>query len=122
MSDFASVLESVERDALDRRARTLSGFAAWSDAALAMSDRPSAGTHAAREAYAAQQTIAPSRLDTAAIVAGLQCAIVEARADLARLRALRRRAARQLHPDCGGDGAALAECNAMIDAALARRR
>ncbi len=122
MSDFASVLESVERSALDRRARTLSGLPAWSGVAVDMRDRSSAGTHAAREAYAAQQTTAPSRLDATAIVAGLQCAIVESCGDLARLRALRRDAARALHPDRGGDGAALAECNTMIDAALARRR
>ena len=122
MSDFASVLESVERDALDRRARTLSGLPAWSGVPVDMRDRSSAGTHAAREAYAAQQTTAPTRLDTAAIVAGLHCAIVESRGNVARLRALRRGVARALHPDRGGDGAALAECNAMIDAALARRR
>lgn len=83
-------------------------------------------TSAAREAFAAyaangtgeEIVSSPRPVDAAA----LRLAILAAGGDARELRALRRLAARALHPDRGGDGAALADCNALIDAALRTSR
>ena len=121
MPDFASVLESVERAAAEadatpwRSATSRIGARLIDPAAAATPDRA-----AARAAYAAHT--ARSDVDAKTEVArALRRAIIGAGRDAKALRELRRRAARELHPDRGGDGALLAECNALIDAALAQR-
>ena len=119
MPDFVSVLESVERAAAEaeatpwRSATSRIGARLIDPAAPATPDRA-----AARAAYAAHAT--RSDVDAKSEVArALRRAIIRAGHDAKTLRELRRRAARELLPDRGGDGALLAECNALIDAALA---
>ncbi len=117
MSDFASILAAVE----SRAAAHSDGRPAWRRSRLSF---PAPLGHAAQsprlaiDAYASQAIRNPSHAPERA---ALRDAIAAAR-DADSLRALRRLAARALHPDRGGDGAALAECNALIDAALRTSR
>lgn len=120
MSDFASILADIRDRALERaatspptaRVRARLGLTAQRAAPNAWEARRSYAAHAARE----------QSIDEAPDAAALHAAIRAAGGDALRLRALRRLAARALHPDRGGDGAALARCNAMIDAALRTSR
>ncbi|HMN72423.1 MAG TPA: hypothetical protein PKA55_11215 [Rhodoblastus sp.] len=117
MPDFTFILASVEREAAQRKARR--PFTARFGAGLgATGVRATQGACEAFAAYAAagalEKTVTvPPPPDAAA----LRRAIAAAR-NADDLRALRRLAARALHPDHGGDGLALAECNALIDDAL----
>lgn len=117
MPDFASILASVERDAAIHDATRQTGPTRPPAFSIDTATRPVTDREAARRAYAAQSRShgpdgAPPSVDT------LRRAILAAGRDVRRLRHLRRLAARALHPDRGGDGAELAECNALIDAAL----
>ena len=119
MPDFASILANVQRDAAERDARHLARAGLPFRARMSEAQTPIPPNHrVALDAYAAEcaapdrQRARPPDMDA------LRRAIVAAGRDAKRLRALRRHAARALHPDRGGDGGALAECNALIDAAL----
>ena len=121
MSDFASILASIaHNDTVRARPATMRLGAHLGEA---LPDIVCSAREAAR-AYAAQIGRTPA--DSAALpdIDAMRGAIAKAGSDARRLRALRRLAARALHPDRGGDGAALAECNALIDDALrtSRRR
>ena len=121
MSDFASILESVERAAVETGAAS-SRNASWIGARLidpgANATPDPASAHAAYAAHGPRNEATETKID----VRTLRRAIVAANGDAERLRELRRTAARALHPDRGGDGAQLAECNALIDAALRTSR
>lgn len=121
MSSFRSILQTIEKAARDNQTRS------WRSAAMGIAahvaDRPAPavpGGRDVRSAYAAHAARNIDRLD----IDALRRAITDAGRDAGRLHQLRRTAARALHPDHGGDGAQLAECNALIDAALrtSRRR
>ena len=124
MPDFASILASVERDAASRNARRRIGPSPFPTLPIEPVARPAPDRHAARLAYAAQSRAcgADDTPPPLATVDVLRRAILAAGHDAKRLRHLRRRAAHALHPDRGGDGAELAECNALIDAALRTSR
>ena len=119
MPDFASVLANVERNAAGNYARDFVRAASPFRAHVSEAQTPIPPSHrVALDAYAAEcaapdrQRARPPDMDA------LRRAIAAAGRDAKRLRALRRHAASALHPDRGGDGGALAECNALIDAAL----
>ena len=125
MPDFSSILETIERDAATRDALRRIGPSPFPALPIEPISQLAPDRHAARRAYAAQSR-SRSADDTPPppTVDALCRAILAAGRDAKRLRHLRRLAARALHPDRGGDGAELAECNALIDAALrtSRRR
>jgi len=123
MLDFASILACVERAAAER--------AAWPPVAARFRARLGGtgapvvqGVGDSFAAYAAHASHAAAEAAPLPGAEALRHAIAQAGRDPDSLRALRRLAARALHPDRGGDGRALAECNAAIDAALriSRRR
>lgn len=120
MLDFASVLASVERDAIDRRDDAPRASPALRARLASSAARATPSPFIARRAYAAHTTVRrPERPQSAPSfdIRAWRNAI-SACDDPAMLHALRRRAAAAMHPDRGGDGAQLAECNALIDAAL----
>lgn len=121
MSDFASILASIaHNDTVRARPATMRLGAHLGEA---LPDIVCGAREAAR-AYAAQIGRTPADSVALPDIEAMRGAIAKAGSDARRLRALRRLAARALHPDRGGDGAALAECNALIDDALrtSRRR
>ncbi|MFT4097618.1 MAG: hypothetical protein QM651_10880 [Rhodoblastus sp.] len=123
MSDFASVLECIERESAERSAFRPTVFLHHAFCAERAPPRGTVRPHEALAAYAeshARDETAPPPNEPND--GALRRAIAAARGDARKLRALRRLAARKLHPDRGGDGAALAECNALIDAALTTSR
>ena len=120
MPDFASILESVERASAEAGASPLRKGPAWICARLVDFGAATPDSATARAAYAAH-TMRIDMTEKTVDAGTLRRAIIAAGGDAETLRALRRAAARALHPDRGGDGAQLAECNALIDAALARR-
>jgi len=121
MSSFTSILLTIEKAARDNETRgwrrAPMGIATHAANRLA---QPAPDDQNARSAYAAHAACSEDRLD----IHALRRAITDAGRDARKLHQLRRTAARALHPDRGGDGAQLAECNALIDAALrtSRRR
>lgn len=117
--DFASILANVERDATTRDPRPVPASPRLRALAVETEARAAPDRHAARLAYASQAALHRISNDAPPLptVGALRAAIAAAR-DAAQLRRLRRLAARALHPDRGGDHAGLAECNALIDAAL----
>lgn len=125
MPDFASILANVERDAATRDARPLPASPRLRALAVETEARAAPDHHAARLAYASQAPLhrIPNDAPPLPTVEALRAAIAAAR-DVTQLRRLRRLAARALHPDRGGNHAGLADCNALIDAALrtSRRR
>lgn len=128
MSEFAELLDSA--GSRERQGDTLASARhraadASFRARLAEEDaRPWEGGALVRQTYAAnafEQTddaaaCEPNRADFS--LETLYRAIKAAKGDRQKLRELRRCAARALHPDAGGNGLQLAECNALIDAAL----
>ena len=125
MPNFASILEDVERDAATRDAWRQTARPRLGGCAVETEARPAPDLGAARAAYAAQTRVWRVADEAQALptLEALRRDIAAAR-DAAQLRRLRRLAARALHPDRGGDCASLADCNALIDAALrtSRRR
>lgn len=124
MPNFSSILETIERDAAVRDALRRIGPSPFPALPIEPISQPAPDRHAARRAYAAQSRSRSADDTPPPTVDALCRAILAAGRDAKRLRHLRRVAARTLHPDRGGDGAELAECNALIDAALrtSRRR
>ena len=121
MSDFAAILASITcSDAVRARPATIRPGAHLGEAVPDIV----CGAREAARAYAAQIGRTPADSVALPDIDAVRRAIAEAGNDARRLRALRRLAARALHPDRGGDGAVLAECNALIDDALrtSRRR
>ena len=115
MSDFASILASIARsDSVRARPATMRPGAHPGEAVPDIV----CGAREAARAYAARIGRTPATSAALPDIDAVRRAIAEAGNDARRLRALRRLAARALHPDRGGDGASLAECNALIDAAL----
>jgi len=123
MSDFASILERVQREAVERS--TLRPIAPrWRASGFATDELRVQNARDAQCAYSAESARVQPETAPSPDARRLRRAIAAAGDDATKLRALRRHAARALHPDRGGDGALLAECNALIDAALriSRRR
>lgn len=122
MSNFASVLECIERESAERSASRPTVFlhhVFCAERAPRGTVRPHEALAAYAESHARDETAPPPNEPNDG---ALRRAIAAAHGDAHKLRALRRLAARKLHPDHGGDGAALAECNAQIDAALTTSR
>lgn len=121
MNDFASLLASIARNNAmhaDPARTRLTARLGHSELEIMH------GALEAARAYAEQNVRGPAPSVPLPDSAALRRAIAASTRDTTRLRALRRLAARALHPDHGGDGAQLAECNALIDDALriSRRR
>ncbi|MCB1542673.1 MAG: hypothetical protein KDJ25_18025 [Rhodoblastus sp.] len=119
MPDFASILANVERNAAEYDAPR--AFSATSSLRARVSEAQVCippNRRAALDAYAAERAPQDLRNTPTPDLEALRHAIAAAGRDAKRLRALRRHAAHALHPDRGGDSDALAECNALIDAAL----
>ena len=121
MVEFASVLEAIEarERAVNRNLPCSSGLQAAIPVETA-SDRSRIGRTELAAAYAMQTERARTRstFDATELLAGIEVA-----RSASRLRSLRRKAARLLHPDRRDERAnetLLAELNARIDAALKR--